>query len=124
MVHESETRRPEDMLPLKALELSILLVLAREKSYGYGIVQEISDRSVGGLELAPGNLYHVLDRMVDEGLIREAGRRERPDDADQRRRYYAISAFGRRVARAEAERLRRVVSTAEELELLPGETPG
>jgi len=121
---EPESRRPEELLPLKPLELSVLLVLAREESYGYGIVQAISDRSVGGLDLAPGNLYHVLDRMIEDGLIREAGRRERPDDADQRRRYYAVTGFGRRVVRAEAERLRRVVSTAEELELLPGESPG
>lgn len=115
---------PETLLPLKALEFSILLVLAREESYGYGIVQAISDRDAGGLELAPGNLYHVLDRMIGQGLIREAERRERPDDADSRRRYYAITPFGRQVARAEAERLRAVLGTAESLELLAGEGGG
>lgn len=115
---------PDALLPLKPLEFSILLVLAKEESYGYGIVKSIADREAGGLDLAPGNLYHVLDRMIADALIREAERRERPDDADGRRRYYAITPFGRRVARAEARRLRAVVGTAEALELLPVEGEG
>lgn len=111
----------EDLLPLKPLDFSVLLVLTREESYGYGIVQEIADREGGGVELAPGNLYQVLDRMIEAGLIREAGRRDGPEGADGRRRYYAITDFGRQVASAEAGRLRAVLGTAEKLELLPSE---
>lgn len=121
MTDASDARDPDELLPLKPLEFSVLLVLAREESYGYGIVQAIADREAGGLDLAPGNLYHVLNRMIEAALIREAQRRERPDDADARRRYYAITPFGRRTARAEAERLRAVLGTAEALDLLAAE---
>jgi hypothetical protein len=53
-------------------------------------------------------------------LIEESD--ERPDPAmdDQRRRYYRITVFGRRVAGAEAERLSGLVETARARKLLPG----
>jgi hypothetical protein len=53
----------------------------------------------------PGTLYGPIKRMLAEGLIEESD--ERPDPAmdDQRRRYYRITDFGRRVAGAEAERM-------------------
>lgn len=118
-MNEPELRIAEH-LPLKPLDFSILLVLARQDSYGYGIVQAIAERSAGGVRLAPGNLYPVLDRMIQAGLIREAGRRSRAGD-DRRRRYYAITPLGRRIAEAEAERLRAMVGTAQDLDLLPSE---
>lgn len=108
----------QEQLPLKPLEFSILLVLAQEESYGYGIVQRIAERRIGGVRMAPGNLYQVLDRMIDAGFIQEADRRNRPD-GDARRRYYAITPFGRRVAEAEAVRLQAVMGTAEALDLVP-----
>lgn len=108
----------EEHLPLKPLDFSILLVLSREESYGYGIVQQIAQRSVGGVRLAPGNLYQVLDRMIEASLVREAERKNRAD-GDGRRRYYAITPFGRRVAEAEAARLKAVMGTVEALDLLP-----
>lgn len=115
-----QDRRIDELLPLKPLEFSILLVLAQEQSYGYGIVQRIADHSAGAIRLAPGNLYPVLDRMIEAGLVQQAERRKRPD-GDDRRRYYAITDFGRRVAEAEAVRLRAVMGTAEDLDLLPSE---
>jgi DNA-binding PadR family transcriptional regulator len=50
---------------------------------------------------------------------------ERPDPRldDQRRRYYRITDFGRRVAGAEAERLQDLVSTARARKLLPTSKP-
>lgn len=117
------TRRPEDpvedLLPLKPREFSILLALADEELYGYGIVKRIAEREGGSVRIAPGNLYQVLDRMIEGGLIRESGRRP-PAGGDTRRRYYAITPLGRRVAAAEADRLRTVLSTAERLALLQG----
>lgn len=105
----------EDLLPLKPLDFSVLVVLSEEDSYGYGIVQRIADRDAGTVRLAPGNLYQVLDRMIDAGLIRPLDRREHPEGADGRRQYYGITSFGRRVAVAEARRLRAVLDTAESL---------
>lgn len=107
---------PHDLLPLKPLEFSILLALAEADRYGYDIVKRIAERSGGGMKLAPGNLYQVLDRLIDAGMIQSKRRRDR---SDERRRYYGITAFGRRVAAAEAARLEDVLRTVRGLELLP-----
>lgn len=105
-------------LPLKPLDFSVLLVLAREPSYGYGIVKAVGKASGGSVRLAPGNLYQVVDRMTAAGLVREAGEDEIPAaGADDRRRYYAITPLGRRVAEAEAARLEAVMGTVRSLGL-------
>jgi DNA-binding PadR family transcriptional regulator len=103
-------------LPMRPLDLSVLVALAEEELYGYAIVKRIADREVGAVRLAPGNLYTVLDRLIADGLIEAV---ERVDPEDARRRYYGITALGRRVAAAEAARLRAVVRTADRLGLAP-----
>lgn len=107
---------PHDLLPLRPLEFSILLALAEADRYGYDIVKRIAERSGGGVKLAPGNLYQVLDRLMAERLIQSKRRRDRTDG---RRRYYGITAFGRRVVAAEAARLEELMRTARGLALLP-----
>jgi DNA-binding PadR family transcriptional regulator len=101
-------------LPLKPLEFSILLALAEEDLHGYGIAKRIAERDVGGVDLAPGNLYAVLDRLIGHGLIEAVRQR-----AGERKREYRITSFGRRVAGAEAARLQVLVGTARRLEILP-----
>ncbi len=109
----SEAREPRDMLPLTPAVLHILLAVADEERHGYGIMQEVEARTGGETRLGPGTLYGSIKRMLADGLIEESD--ERPDPAmdDQRRRYYRITDFGRRVAGAEAQRLASLVSTAE-----------
>jgi DNA-binding PadR family transcriptional regulator len=102
------------MLPLKPLEFAILVALAEGESYGYGIVKRIGERSGGGVRLAPGNLYQVLDRLIGAELIEAV-----VGEVSERRRYYGLTRFGRRVASAEAARLRDLLHTAEVLDLLP-----
>lgn len=109
-------RNPQELLPLRPLEFSILLAVAEEERYGYDIVKRIAERSGGGVRLAPGNLYQVMDRLIDDGLIEAKRRRDRQDE---RRRYYGITPFGRRVAAAEAARLEELLQTVRQLELLP-----
>lgn len=108
--------RITDCLPLKPLELSILLALCEGPEYGYGIVQRIAAVEMGSIRLAPSNLYYVLDRMLDAGLVVRAGDGAGPEEA-ARRRYYTITPFGRAVAEAEAARLRALVRTADRLHL-------
>lgn len=104
----------DQLLPLKPLELSILIALEEEDRYGYDIVRRIAERSGGAVNLAPGNLYAVLDRMIMTGLIRQT---TRVDVEDERRRYYATTPLGRRVLAAEAARLREVLRTVDGLAL-------
>lgn len=107
-----EQRGLRDLLPLTPAVLHILLALADEERHGYGIMREVEERTGGQTRMGPGTLYGSIKRMLADGLIEESD--ERPDSAmdDQRRRYYRITDFGRRVAGAEAERLQSIVTAA------------
>lgn len=100
---------PRDYLPLKPVDLELLLALADEERHGYGLVQAIAEHTNGLVTLDPGNLYRVIKRLLDSGLVAEAGQRH-TDDAGERRRYYRITALGGRVLAAELDRLRALVN--------------
>jgi DNA-binding PadR family transcriptional regulator len=97
-------------LPLPPAALHILVSLAREDMHGYGIMQEVARQSEGQYKLGPGTLYDNLQRLIQNGLVRESGRL--PGDEDPRRRYYRLSAAGRAVLSAETDRLAGVVREA------------
>lgn len=110
---------PEAHLPLRPVEFEILLTLASGERHGYAILQEIAERTDGALQLETGTMYRALRRLVDGGLVRPAARKAARDSDDERRRYYAITALGARVATAEADRMARLVATARLARLLP-----
>ena len=114
---------PRNLLPLSPAVLHILLALAGEERHGYGIMREVEDRTGGEVRLGPGTLYGAIKRMLADGLIEESDERPALGLDDQRRRYYRITDFGRRVAGAEAERLEDLVSTARARKLLPTPKP-
>ncbi len=111
-------RTPEDSLPLSPPVFHILLALVDTERHGYSIMQEVLRLTDGAMRLGPGTLYGAIKRMVEQGLIEEAD--ERPDPAldDERRRYYRLTDFGRRVLQAETRRLDRLVNTARAKHLL------
>ena len=96
----------------------ILVALADQDRHGYAIMLDVTARTGGELKLSPGTLYGSIKRMLEQGLVEESG--ERPDAAldDERRRYYRLTDFGRRVATAEAERLSGLVQVARAKQLL------
>ena len=114
------TRDPDTLLPLKPVVFQVLLSLVDGERHGYGIVQDIAERSSARLEIEPGNLYRTLRYMLDEQLIELSDRRPPPGQDDERRRYYRITRFGHRVASAEAARLVEVVAEARARKLLKG----
>ena len=97
-------------LPLSPAALHILLSLAGEDLHGYGIMLEIARQSEGQYKLGPGTLYDNLRKLMWQGLVEEIQRRVRDDDP--RRRYYRLTAAGRRVLSAEVARLEGVVREA------------
>lgn len=103
---------PETFLPLTPAAFHILLALADGEKHGYSIMQEVTALSNGQIKLGPGTLYGTIKRMLADGWIEEID--ERPDPAldDERRRYYRLTDFGGKVARAEAQRLSRLVEAA------------
>jgi DNA-binding PadR family transcriptional regulator len=104
---------PQRFLPLKPVELQLLLALAEGDMHGYGLVQAIAQRTGGLVTLEPGNLYRVIKRLLGDGLVSEAGRRAVSDLGDERRRYYRITALGGRVLASELARLEEMVSAPE-----------
>ena len=105
MAHEPTI---EQLLPLPAATLHILLALADGERHGYAIIQDVEVRTDGELRLSAGTLYRSIARMVEQGLISEvANRRTRAED--ERRRYYRLTSFGTAVARAELRRLSQLV---------------
>jgi DNA-binding PadR family transcriptional regulator len=103
----------QGFLPLPLPSFHMLLALSEGERHGYALKREILRRTDGKLNLAAGALYGSISRMLDQGLIEES--EERPDLHldDERRRYYRITALGRRVAQAEAVRLQQLVRLAE-----------
>ena len=100
----------------------ILLAVADEDRHGYGIIGDIEQRTGGQLRLSAGTLYRSIQRMVEQDLIVETDERPAPEFDDERRRYYRITPFGRRVAKAEAQRLSSLVEQARAMGLMPRRT--
>jgi len=102
-------RRPEDFLPLKPHWFHVMLSLADREQHGYGIMQEVLERTDGKVRLWPATLYGTLKRLIDAELIEESEERPAPELDDARRRYYRLTRLGRRVLAAESERLEDLV---------------
>ena len=111
-------RNPDDLLPLTPAMFHILLALADRERHGYHIMQEVEERTEGKVRLGPGTLYGSIKRMLADGWIEETEERPDPEMDDERRRYYRLTAFGYRLATAEAERLARLVKSARLKKLL------
>jgi DNA-binding PadR family transcriptional regulator len=109
--HEVATT-PESHLPLAPATFQILLTLVDGERHGYAIMKEVADRTEGTVRLGPGTLYGALKRLLEGELVAEGGELVDPQLGDQRRRYYRLTEFGLRVARAEARRLEALVRAA------------
>ena len=103
---------PSDFLPLTPAVLHILLALADGDQHGYAIAQTVEELTGGTVRMGPGTLYGSIGRMVASGLLEESSRGRGRVAEDERRRFYRMTALGRRVLESEMERLDRVVALA------------
>jgi DNA-binding PadR family transcriptional regulator len=108
----SDRQAANQLTPLSPAFFHILLSLGEGERHGYALKREISRRTNGKLTLGPGMLYGSINKMLALGLIEESD--ERPDAHldDERRRYYRITNYGRKVAQAEAARMRELAQLA------------
>jgi DNA-binding PadR family transcriptional regulator len=106
------------LLPLKPLVFQILLALAAGERHGWSLVREVQQRGGFG-RLMPGNFYRTLRTMLADGLIAESPERPAPEEDDERRRYFGLTALGEAAAAAEAGRLEAAVGEARARRLLP-----
>jgi DNA-binding PadR family transcriptional regulator len=94
--------------PLPAASLHIVLGLLDGELHGYALMRRVGELSDGAVKMGPGTLYGTLNRLVDEGLIVETTDRVVRTETE-RRRYYELTATGRRVALAELDRLQTLL---------------
>src|SRR6516165_4109084 len=99
----------QNFIPLKTHWFHIMLALAGGEQHGYGIMQEVLDRTTGRVRLWPATLYGSIKRLIEAGLIEESDLRPAPELDDARRRYYRLTPFGKRVLNAECARLEELV---------------
>ena len=117
-------RRPQSddidtLLPLPTAVFHILVALADRDRHGYSIMQDVAARTDGKVRLSAGTLYTAMARMLEQGLIEELRQSPDPASADERRRYYRLTRFGRAVAVAEARRLSEMLGHARATKLIP-----
>jgi DNA-binding PadR family transcriptional regulator len=96
-------------IPLKPQWFHIMVSLANGDQHGYGIMQDVLNRTTGTVRLWPATLYGSIKRMIDADLIEESDERPAAMLDDARRRYYRLTPLGYRVLAAERERLRQLI---------------
>ena len=109
---------PHHFIPLTPPVFHILLAISDGARHGYAIIKEVELRSQGDVMLSTGTLYAAMKRLLGDGLIEETDSGKGVANVDERRRYYGLTALGRKVARAEVNRMVDLVNLAEEKRLV------
>jgi len=104
--------------PLPAAAFQIMLALSAGELHGYAIMRGVEEQTGGRLRLGPGTLYGSIQALLEGRLIEEV---DRPGDAEERRRYYRLTAVGRKRARSEAEKMADLLRVARARKILRGD---
>lgn len=112
-------KRKLDPLPTAAFQ--IMLALADRELHGYAIMRQVEEQTNGRMRLGPGTLYSSIQGMLEEGLIEEINGSSDAEAGRERRRYYRLTSSGRKLARAEAERLADLLRVARAKKMLRGD---
>jgi DNA-binding PadR family transcriptional regulator len=107
--------------PLPAAAFQILMALSDDDLHGYEIMRRVEEQTEGRTRMGPGTLYSSIQALLDAGFIAEVASRGDDGLNDARRRYYRLTAAGRKAARDEAERLADVLRVARTKKILRGE---
>ena len=59
----------QEFIPLKTQWFHIMLSLAGGEQHGYGIMQDVLNRSTGKVRLWPATLYGSIKRLIEAELI-------------------------------------------------------
>src|SRR5262245_45656115 len=109
---DARVESPESLLPLTSAVFHIIIALADRDRHGYSSMQDVASRTDCKVQLSSGTLYSSILRMLEQGLIEELRESPDPTSTDERRRYYRLTRFGKRVAASEVERLNALVQQA------------
>ena len=112
-------RRKLDPLPSAAFQ--ILLSLADDDLHGYAIMRQVEEQTGGQIRLGPGTLYSSIQALLGGKFIEEVYGPEESGSHLERRRFYRLTSAGRRLARAEAEKMADVLRVARVRKILRGD---
>ena len=101
---------PALLLPLPHLTYLVLLALARDELHGWAIIKRIRELTGGATNPSSGSLYLAMLRLDERGLLEEVP--APAEETDERRRFYRLTALGRKVLEAETTRLAGLVEEA------------
>lgn len=105
----------QDLLPLPVATFHVLLALQEDDLHGYGVKKRVEELSEGSVRMAPGTLYETLHRMRERGLVEEPDERPPTTEDHPQRSYYRLTSLGRRLLRAEVERVGGMIDHARAL---------
>jgi DNA-binding PadR family transcriptional regulator len=108
----------EEHLPMSSASYHILLALAGGAQHGYSIMREIRESTDGRVRVAPATLYRLIAGLLRSELLEEFEPGD-PSYEDERRKYYRLTTFGRRVLTEETKRLVATVELARERRVIP-----
>lgn len=69
----------------------VLMILKRQESYGYDLIQQLKEKSGGNLEVAEGTLYPILKKMETKAWIEAEWKKA---ENGRERKYYKITNKG------------------------------
>jgi DNA-binding PadR family transcriptional regulator len=107
--------------PLPSVAFQIMLSLADGDLHGYAVMRQVEEQTSGRLRLGPGTLYGSIQTLLEGKLIEEVSRPEDAEVRQERRRYYRLTAAGRKLARSEAEKMADVLRVARARKILRGD---
>lgn len=105
--------KQQTISPLTEATFFILLSLSSAPKHGYAIMKEVKELSQGRINFSTGTLYGAIRRLLEQGWIKRVSDPE-PNPTDRERKAYALTDKGRRVVDAEVQRLRSLLSMAEQ----------
>ena len=119
----TESRDPNQHLPLAPHSFQILLSLLDGDRHGYSIIKDIEERTEGRTLLGTSTVYAAIKRMVKDGILGESQGPPASASSGPKRRYYTLTGFGRQVARAEGLRIAELNERVAGSSLMAGTPP-
>lgn len=92
--------------------VAVLKLLERGEMYGYELVEALSKRTDGVLEMGQSTLYPLLYNLEAKGLVRA---RWRQADTGRNRKYYSLTGKGRKRLASDTAQWRAISAAMESL---------
>ncbi len=97
--------------------VAVLKLLERGEMYGYELVEALSKRTEGVLDMGQSTLYPLLYNLEAKGLVKGVWRAA---DSGRDRKYYRLTVKGKRKLASDTRQWRAVTQAMESLGVIAG----